>query len=100
MKVPLKGQWRVAASSGDPQRAVDDSYATVWSAQATDKPWFEIDLGQVTTLGGIEVYWGEHASVNYHFESSPDRAAWSEFCRTRHGEGGQDVFAFPPVETR
>ncbi len=38
--------------------------------------------------------------MNYHFESSPDRAAWSEFCRTRHGEGGQDVFAFPPVETR
>ena len=21
-------------------------------------------------------------------------------CRTRHGEGGQEVFAFPPVEAR
>ena len=28
------------------------------------------------------------------------RAAWSAFCRTRHGEGGQDVFAFPPIEAR
>ena len=32
--------------------------------------------------------------------SSLDGKAWSEVCRTRHGEGGQDVFAFPPVEAR
>ena len=32
MKVPPKRQWQVAASSGDPQRAVDDSYATAWTA--------------------------------------------------------------------
>jgi hypothetical protein len=47
MKVPPKRQWRVAASSGDPQRAVDDSYATAWTAEAADRPWFEIDLGAV-----------------------------------------------------
>jgi hypothetical protein len=100
MKVPLKGQWRVAASSGDPQRAIDDSYATAWSAEAADRPWFEIDLGGVATLGGIEIYWGETASAKYRFESSLDRAAWREFCRTRHGEGGQDVFAFPSLAAR
>jgi hypothetical protein len=100
MKVPLKGQWRVAASSGDPQRAVDDSYATAWSAEPADNLRFEIDLGAIATLGGIEVYWGEHAAAKYRFESSLDRAAWSELCRTRHGEGGQDVFAFPAIEAR
>ncbi len=47
MKVPPKRQWRVAASSGDPQRAVDDSYATAWTAAPADRPWFEIDLGAV-----------------------------------------------------
>ena len=100
MKVPPKRQWRVAASSGDPERAVDDSYATAWTAEAADRPWFEIDLGAVATLGGLEVYWGERAPVKYRFASSLDGEAWSEFCRTRHGEGGQDVFAFPPVEAR
>jgi hypothetical protein len=100
MKVPPKRQWRVAASGGDPQRAVDDSYATAWTAEAADRPWFEIDLGAVATLGGLEVYWGERASTKYRFASSLDGEAWSEFCRTRHGEGGQDVFAFPPVEAR
>ena len=100
MKVPPKRQWRVAASSGDPQRAVDDSYATAWAAGAADQPWFEIDLGAVATLGGLEVYWGERAPANYRFASSLDGKAWIDLCRTRHGEGGQDVFAFPPVEAR
>ena len=40
------------------------------------------------------------APTKYRFASSLDGEAWSEFCRTRHGEGGQDVFAFPPVEAR
>jgi hypothetical protein len=100
MKVPPKRQWRVAASSGDPQRAVDDSYATAWTAAAADRPWFEIDLGAVATLGGLEVYWGDRAPAAYRFASSVDGNAWPEVCRTRHGEGGQDVFAFPPVEAR
>jgi hypothetical protein len=100
MKVPPKRQWRAAASSGDPQRAVDDSYATAWTAEAADRAWFEIDLGAVATLGGLEVYWGESASAKYRFASSIDAQAWFEFCRTRHGEGGQDVFAFPPIEAR
>ena len=100
MNVPPKRQWRAAASSGEPERAVDDSYATAWTAETADPPWFEIDLGAVATLGGLEVYWGERAPANYRFASSLDREAWSEFCRTRHGEGGQDVFAFPPVAAR
>ena len=100
MKVPPKRLWRAAASSGEPERAVDDSYATAWRAEAAEGPWFEIDLGAVATLGGLEVYWGESASANYRVASSLDGEAWSEICRTRHGEGGQDVFAFPPVATR
>ncbi|MGD0764199.1 MAG: discoidin domain-containing protein [Roseiarcus sp.] len=100
MKVPRKRQWRVAASNGDPQRAVDDSYATAWTAEAAERPWLKIDLGEVATLGGLEVYWGETAPAKYRFASSLDGEAWTDFCRTRHGEGGQDVFAFPPVEAR
>ena len=32
--------------------------------------------------------------------SSPDGETWELLCRTRHGEGGQDVFAFPPTGAR
>ena len=51
-------------------------------------------------MGGLEVYWGRHAPTAYDFEGSPNRKHWSRLCGTTHGEGGQDVFAFSPVEAR
>ena len=100
MDVPRKNRWKVTASSGDPRLAIDDNYATTWILKPSKKPWLEIDLGEVTTLGGLEVYWGKQAAGVYGFESSLDGKTWAHLCRTRHGEGGQDVFAFPPAAAR
>ena len=97
---PAKNRWKVTASSGDPRLAIDDNYATTWILKPSKKPWLEIDLGEVTTLGGLEVYWGKQAAGAYGFESSLDGKTWAHLCRTRHGEGGQDVFAFPPAAAR
>ena len=100
MDVPHKNRWKVTASSGDPRRAIDDNYATTWLSEPSKKTWLEIDLGEVATLGGLEVYWGKQAAGIYGFESSLDGKAWAHLCSTRHGEGGQDVFAFPPTAAR
>lgn len=100
MKVPHKNRWKATASSGDPRRAIDDRYATTWKSKPAKKPWLKIDLGKAATLAGLEVYWGQDAPVTYAFKSSLDGKRWTHFCRTRHGEGGQDVFAFPPVKAR
>src|SRR5271165_962777 len=100
MSVPSKSGWKVTASSGDPCLAIDDFYATAWLAEPLARPWLEIDLGAAAALGGIEVYWGKEAAAIFWFESSLDGASWARLCGTRHGEGGQDVFAFPPVEAR
>ena len=99
-KVPNKNRWRATASSGDPGRAIDDRYATTWKSKPAKKPWLKIDLGKAATLAGLEVYWGRDAPITYAFKSSLDGKRWTHLCRTRHGEGGQDVFAFPPVEAR
>jgi hypothetical protein len=100
MMVPPKTSWRATASGGDPSLAADDRYTTTWMSAASKSPWIEIDLGAQASLGGLEVYWGRQTPTGYRFESSADRKVWSGFCRTRHGEGGQDVFAFPPVAAR
>ena len=100
MHIPPKNQWKVTASSGDPRLAIDDHYATAWISKPSEKPWLEIDLGEVATLGGLEVYWGKQAGKLYGFESSLDGMTWMYLCGTRHGEGGQDVFAFPPVAAK
>jgi hypothetical protein len=97
MNIPDKKRWHVIASSGNPRLAIDDNYATIWISEPSKKPWLEIDLGEVTTLGGIEVYWGKRAAAEYGFQSSLDGKTWAHLCRTRHGEGGQDVFTFPPA---
>jgi hypothetical protein len=100
MTVPAKSLWTVTAGSGDPRLAIDDIYATVWEAEPNTRPWLQIDLGDIATLGGIEVYWGRQAATAYAFVASLDGKAWTHLCRTGHGEGGQNVFAFPPVEAR
>ncbi len=100
MGIPQKNRWKVTASSGNPRHTIDDRYATAWKSKPAKKSWLKIDLGKATTLAGLEVYWGQDAPVTYAFKSSLDGKRWSHLCRTRHGEGGQDVFAFPPVAAR
>ncbi|HTO79345.1 MAG TPA: discoidin domain-containing protein, partial [Methylocystis sp.] len=100
MKIPPKKLWKATASSGDPRRAIDDRYSTAWLSEPSNKSWLEIDLGEAATLGGLEIYWGGRAADKYGFQCSLDGKSWEPLCGTRHGEGGQDVFAFPPVEAR
>ena len=100
MKVPPKGRWKATASSGVPRLAVDNRYATTWVSKPSKKAWLKIDFGKPATLAGLEVYWGKKAPVTYEFRSSLNGKTWTHLCGTRHGEGGQDVFAFPPVVAR
>ncbi len=100
MPIPPKDLWKATASRGDAGRAIDDRYSTAWVLEPSKKAWLEIDLGEATTLGGLEVYWGNGAATRYRFQSSLDRKRWASLCGTHHGEGGQEVFAFPPVEAR
>jgi hypothetical protein len=100
MKVPPKSRWKTTASSGAPRFAVDNHYATTWTSKPSKTAWLKIDLGKPTTLLGLEVYWGKQVPVIYGFQFSVDGKTWGHLCSTRHGEGGQDVFAFPPVAAR
>ena len=100
MRIPAKTRWRITASSGDARPAIDDLYATAWVSDLATTAWLCIDLGETVTLGGIEVYWGRHWADVYGFETSLDGEEWTPLCGTAHGEGGQNVFAFTPVETR
>ncbi|MGA8584240.1 MAG: discoidin domain-containing protein [Roseiarcus sp.] len=100
MTAPSKDRWKATASSGDPRLAIDDRYATTWKSKPEKKPWLKIDLGKAATLAGLEVYWGADAPITYGFKCSLDGKRWTHLCRTRHGEGGQDVFAFPSVKAR
>ncbi len=100
MNVPHKNRWKATASSGDPLLAIDDRYETIWRPDSSGDIWLQIDLGELANLGGLEIYWGKSGAKIYRMTSSSDGKTWTHLCRTRHGEGGQDVFAFPPVAAR
>ncbi|MGD9541431.1 MAG: discoidin domain-containing protein, partial [Methylocystis sp.] len=100
MNVPRKAMWKACASSDVPRHAIDDRYATIWVSDSSEKPWLEIDLGVVATLGGLEIYWGHRSPREYAFAGSLDGESWTNLCATRHGEGGQEVFGFPPTQAR
>ena len=80
--------------------AIDDRYGSSWISAPSNKAWPEFDLGVNATRGRLEVYWGKQAPTTYAFEARWDGKAWSRLCGARHGEGGEDVFAFPPVAAR
>ncbi|MBB4200093.1 hypothetical protein CCR94_04625 [Rhodoblastus sphagnicola] len=97
--VPPKQQWRISASSGDPNRAADRSYSVAWKAEGGERAWLEIDLGEIAIIAGLEIYWGDQAMRTYRVVAS-NATKWFALCGTRHGEGGLDMFAFPPVAAR
>ena len=99
MDVP-KNRWKATASSGDPRLAIDDNYATTWILKPSKKPWLEVDLGEVTTLGGLRSLLGQAGSGSVWVRVLAGRQTSAHLCLTRHGEGGQDVFGFPPTAAR
>jgi hypothetical protein len=94
MRVSPKSRWKATASSGAPQFAVDDRYATTWVSKSSKKTWLKIDLGKTATLAGLEVYWGKQAPGTYGFEASMDGKTWAHLCTTRHGEAGRTSLHF------
>jgi len=100
MSIPSKSRWTATASSGDPRLAIDDRYTTAWTTEPSRRRQLEIDLSEPATLAGLKVYWGARSAESYAFETSSDRRTWTRLCGTRHGEGGLDVFGFPPVAGR
>ncbi|ADC62013.1 discoidin domain-containing protein [Allochromatium vinosum] len=100
MSLPDKRLWTATASGGDPRTAIDGSYSTHWVAETVTPPWLVIDLGRIATLGGLEIYWGRQSAQRFSCAASLDGQYWEPLCATRHGEGGCNVFAFPPQEAR
>ena len=61
-------------------------------AVAPNRPWRSLRLSAEWRFIGAS-----RPRASYGFEFSLDGKAWTHLCSTRHGEGGQDVFAFPPI---
>jgi acyl-homoserine lactone acylase PvdQ len=83
-----------------PAKAIDADDGTRWGSAWSDDQWLRVDLGAVRTVGRVVLHWEAAYGRSYRIEVSPNGSAWTTVWSTTTGDGGTDVTAFAPVNTR
>ncbi|WP_344926030.1 discoidin domain-containing protein [Streptosporangium carneum] len=94
----LLSQGRPAASSSKESssyssgKAVDgDLTSTRWASQeGSDPQWIRVDLGAVSSISRVKLFWESAYGKAYKIQVSDDAAAWTTVYSTSDGDGGQD----------
>lgn len=85
------------SSSGDASKAIDGDTATRWESEWIDPQWIQIDLGAVTSLRHLLIYWETaHGKVYDVLASKDGRNDWTTVATITDGDGGVDLIEFPP----
>jgi len=82
------------------QLAVDGQSNTRWSSDVLEDQWLAVDLGENTTVSGVELVWETAYAAEYVIEISADGEQWQEVARNLNGSGGVERLQFEPVTTR
>jgi F5/8 type C domain-containing protein/cell wall-active antibiotic response 4TMS protein YvqF len=73
-----------------PGFAVDGDTATRWSSDFSDPQWLAVDLGEVSQVRRVKLYWeGAHAK-DYRLEVSSDGRSWTTVRTMTAGDGDVD----------
>ncbi len=84
-----------ATGTGAPfpaSNATDGNFTTRWASAWSDPQWVEVDLGSVTTLTHIQLYWESAYATAYQIQVSNDGTTWTTIYSTTTGDGGFDDF--------
>ena len=80
-----------SVSGSDPAYAVDGTTGTRWeSAWGNDTEWVYVDLGKVTEITGIKLYWEGAYAKSYQIQISDDEEQWKEIYQNPNGNGGNE----------
>ncbi|WP_026508795.1 discoidin domain-containing protein [Butyrivibrio sp. MC2013] len=80
-----------SAADSDPSYAVDGSTNTRWESSWDNKSeWICVDLGRVTSIKGVNLYWEGAFAKAYDIQASNDMSNWSEVYSTSSSSGGNE----------
>jgi len=74
--------------------AIDGSFSTRWSSVFADDQWLQLDLGQIRSFYGLEIYWEAAYADRYNIEVSNDESNWTRVHTDDNGDGGYDNIDF------
>jgi hypothetical protein len=73
-----------------PGNATDGNAGTRWASDWSDPQWLQVDLGQHTAIGHVQLYWEAAYAATYQIQVSDDAAGWTTIHTTTGGTGGVD----------
>lgn len=80
--------------------AVDGDDNTRWSSAASDPQWIAVDLGAVTSISHVVLYWETAYASAYSIQVSVDGKTWTDVSTTTEGQGGVEEVKFAPTSAR
>ena len=80
--------------------AIDGDMNTRWSSTFDDNQWLLIDLGKVTDLAGLEIYWEDAHAKEYKILLSKSKKIWNEAFHANNCDGGLDDITFKKQSIR
>jgi microsomal dipeptidase-like Zn-dependent dipeptidase len=92
---------KVKASAGLGARAaVDGRAGTSWSSIATDRAWFQVNLGKARKVGRVSIDWDAAFGKRYRIQTSLNNKKWRNAAVVNNGRGELDVHAFKSRRAR
>jgi len=103
--VPPRSQWQASSSSQQvPAMAVshliDGDPTTITGGAFSPGHWFQVDLGQPSTLSGAQITWDVSNPEGYTLQTSLDGQQWLPAYTMRDSLGGIETLYFAPRQAR
>lgn len=80
--------------------AFDGNLNTRWSSNFSDPQWITVDLGMLSTVDSVVLYWEGAYGREYIIQTSPNNAAWTDRYHEFSGNGGTDRIHFSATNVR
>lgn len=80
--------------------AIDGKLSTRWSSGHKDNQWLCINMGDVYTLNGMNIFWEIAYSKSYEIFVSTDYINWTSVYKNTTGQGGNEYIGFDTVDAK
>ncbi len=78
----------------------DNNLATRWSSNFDDNAWFDIDLGEVYNINGIDLNWEQSYGKKYEIMLSEDGINYTTAFNQENGNGGEENIKINNINAR